>query len=176
MSDDSTSTDTLSSDRNLPFLFVMAYLPDSVNSNQLLFEMARYNFTNFTVRNFELNIEQQPGITRLLTSGFLNYDEALQYARKLYANESMRTLIQKCRCIIISDHNLSLIGTRYSYQDYDEFYQRTFAPLTISNEELLEIPEVIEQPDEENEQDNSQEKTPTPADNKNTNDFDEDFW
>ncbi|UKK48979.1 tetratricopeptide repeat protein [Prevotella sp. E9-3] len=176
MSDDSTSTDTLSSDRNLPFLFVMAYLPDSVNSNQLLFEMARYNFSNFTVRNFELNIEQQPGITRLLTSGFLNYDEALQYARKLYANESMRTLIHKCRCIIISDHNLSLIGTRYSYQDYDEFYQRTFAPLTISNEELLEIPEVIEQPDEENEQDNSQEETPTPADNKNTNDFDEDFW
>lgn len=176
MSDDSTSTDTLSSDRNLPFLFVMAYQSDSLNSNQLLFEMARYNFTNFTVRNFELNIEQQPGITRLLTSGFLNYDEALQYARKLYANESMLALVHKCRCIIISDHNLSLIGTRYSYQDYDEFYQRTFAPLTISNEELLEIPEIIEQSEEENGQDDSQEGAPTPADNKNTNDFDEDFW
>ena len=52
------STDTLSAERNTDFLFIIAYEADSVNENQLLFELARYNFTNFMVRNFDLQIER----------------------------------------------------------------------------------------------------------------------
>lgn len=94
----------------------------------------------------------------------------------------MAAVVHQCRSLIISDHNLSLIGTRYSYKDYDEFYQRTFAPLQISNEDLLEIPETIEQQEGEEEEADD-------ADNKNGNApvkqqqpvnngdiFDEDFW
>ena len=46
---DSTVVDTLSTERNQQYLFLLVYEPDSVNENQLLFEMARYNFTNFLV-------------------------------------------------------------------------------------------------------------------------------
>ena len=163
LADDSTSTDTLSADRTLPFVFMLVYQPDSLrlfgsddkthsvteNENQLLFEIARYNFTQFTVRNFEINIERQSGVNRMMVSGFLNYDEALQYARKLYAEPDMANRLGGCRHLIVSDHNLSLIGTRYSYRDYEEFYERTFAPLEISNEELLDVPEAIEQTEED---------------------------
>ena len=199
LADDSTSTDTLSADRTLPFLFILAYQPDSLQmtdaprpadgsyeltdyiaaqENQLLFEMARYNFTNFTVRNFELTIDRQTGISRLQVSGFLNYDEALQYARQLYASEQMMSIVRQCRSIVISDHNLSLIGTRYSYQDYDEFYERTFAPLTISDEELLQIPETIEQEeaDDNEASDDDSEEAPASQQSTTTSDFDEDFW
>ena len=199
LADDSTSTDTLSADRTLPFLFILAYQPDSLQmtdaprpadgsyeltdyiaaqENQLLFEMARYNFTNFTVRNFELTIDRQTGISRLQVSGFLNYDEALQYARQLYASEQMMSIVRQCRSIVISDHNLSLIGTRYSYQDYDEFYERTFAPLTISDEELLQIPETIEQEeaDDDEASDDDSEEAPASQQSTTTSDFDEDFW
>ena len=51
---DSASTDTLSVERNTNYIFLLAYQPDSVNANQLLYEMAKYNFTNFMVRNFEI--------------------------------------------------------------------------------------------------------------------------
>ncbi len=201
LEEDSTTTDTLSDDRNLPFLFILAYQPDSLKlgperanngrllsleeriaaaENQLLYEMARYNFTNFMVRNFDLTVDRQPGITRMLVSGFLNYDEALQYARRLYADETMASFIHQCRSLIISDYNLKLIGTRYSYKDYDEFYERTFAPLQISNEDLLEIPEAIEQEEGEDESDNADEENDNapvrqqPANNGDI--FDEDFW
>ena len=110
------------------------------SENQLLFEMARYNFSNFMVRNFDIAIDQENGVRRMTISGFLNYDEALQYARQLRSDQHIGALLQPCRPIIISRHNLSLIGTRYSYRDYDEFYERTFVPLVISNEELLQIP------------------------------------
>ena len=141
MAVDSASTDTLSAERNTDFLFIIAYEADSVNENQLLFEMARYNFTNFMVRNFELEIEKEGVVHRMLVGGFMNYDEALQYARRLYGDEAMRTHLRHARSLIISRRNLKLIGTHFSYDDYDEFYEKTFAPLNISDEQLLTIPE-----------------------------------
>ena len=152
---DSTKADTLSADRNVPFIFMMVYEPDSLSEqiengeNQLLFELARYNFTNFMVRNFELQIEPDGGLHRMLVSGFLSYDEALQYARKLSTSEELSAIMRLCHCFIISQPNLALIGSRFSYDDYDEFYQQTFQPMEISEEQLLEIPELPEQPEEE---------------------------
>ena len=52
LTSDSTVADTLSADPHQQFLFILAFEPDSVDQNQLLFEMARYNFTNYLVRNF----------------------------------------------------------------------------------------------------------------------------
>ena len=43
---DSTQVDTLSSARDISYIFLLAYQPDSVNQNQLLYEMAKYNFSN----------------------------------------------------------------------------------------------------------------------------------
>ncbi len=146
---DSTSADTLSMERNTGFVFLLAYRADSLDANQLLYEMAKYNFSNFMVRNFDITIDQDQGISRMLISGFLNYDEALQYARRLFADEAMAARLSGCRRIIISEENLKMLGTRYSYVDYEEFFERSFAPLKITDEELLNIPESIGQPAEE---------------------------
>ena len=174
---DSTVTDTLSADRDVPFLFILAYEPDSVNENQLLFELARYNFTNFMVRNFDLQIEQEGPLHRMVVSGFLNYDEVLQYARKLYAVESLAALLQPCQSLVVSQQNLALIGTRFSYDDYAKFYATVFQPLPVSDEQLLTIPERIDQPDAEDgpaeeEGDEDEETTSQGGDL----DFGEDFW
>ena len=144
---DSTISDTLSAERNQQFLFMLVYEPDSVNENQLLFEMARYNFTNFLVRNFELQIDEDHGLHRMITSGFLSYDEAMQYARQLYQNESLAERLKPCQSLVISEANLALIGTQFSYDDYQQFYEKTFVPMKVSTEKLLIIPEDIEQPD-----------------------------
>ena len=140
LAQDSTTTDTLSAERNIPFVFLLVFQPDSVNENQLLFEMARFNFSNFLVRNFDLEVERLQGFNRMMIRGFLNFDEAQQYARQLYSASQMTEQLRHCRSIVISEQNLALIGTRYSYKDYDEYYERTFQPLQISNEELLKIP------------------------------------
>ncbi|MBR0276342.1 MAG: tetratricopeptide repeat protein [Prevotella sp.] len=188
LEEDSTAVDTLSAERNVPFQFILVYQPDSLNENQLLYEMAKFNFSNFLVRNFDLNIERLQGFSRLAISGFLNFDEALQYARQLYAAEGMAETLRPCRSLVISDINLALIGTRYSYKDYDEFYEKTFMPLQISNEELLQIPEDIEILNEEDIDDTESEGTEDGGDSNEEApaqpqqqqnggfDFDPDFW
>lgn len=146
--DSISATDTLSTERNTGFVFMLAYHADSLDSNQLLFEMAKYNFSNFMVRNFDITIDADNGISRMLISGFLNYDEALQYARRLYADADMAAHLRGCRRIIISEENLKMLGTKYSYVDYEDFFEKSLAPLQISNEELLNMPEDVETPDD----------------------------
>ena len=151
LSADSTRQDTLDARTDLNFVFILAYQPDSVdvNENQLLYNMARYDFTNFLVRNFDIQIDEDHGLRRMLISGFLSYDEALQYARQLYADETMSEQVKDCRSLIISETNLPLLGTAFSYDDYLKFYEDKFIPLKISEEELLIVPEGMKPVDPE---------------------------
>ena len=83
------------------------------------------------------------GLTRMNISGFRSYDEALQYARLLFNYEPVYSLLPKARTIIISKENLELLGTQYSYQDYDEFYEEHFIPLKIKTVQLLTEPSIV---------------------------------
>ena len=147
--DDSTAVREFSNDRNAAFIYMIAYKPDSIDANRMLFELARYNFTSYMVRNFDIEIEQVDGLNRMLVKGFRNYDEALQYARQLQKQKLLMKLVGKSRQIVISDVNLPMLGKQFSYTDYAKFYEKNFAPLKIASEDLLEIPEVtVTEPDE----------------------------
>ena len=183
---DSTRADTLSAARDERFVFILAYEPDSVNENQLLFEMARYNFTNFLVRSFEITIDEDEGMHRMHINGFLSYDEAMQYARQLYADQQMAEKLKDCRSLIISETNLALIGTRFSYDDYQQFYEDTFVPMKISEEKLLIEPAEIELPDVEDlpseqqteQQEDDDDLFPNEKPQQKVQDFEfgDDFW
>lgn len=143
---DSTAVRELSDKRFAAFTFMIAYKPDSTDENRLLFELARYNFTSFLVRNFDIAVEDADGIHRMKVSGFRNYDEALQYVRQLFTNKTITSLIGRNRTIIISEQNLPLLGRQFSYDDYARFYDKHFAPIKISNEQLLNVPETVTTP------------------------------
>lgn len=140
---DSTAVRQLSDDRNAAFVYTIVYRPDSIDENKLLFELARYNFTSYMVRNFEIGVEDADGLHRMTVSGFRNYDEALQYARQLHAQTSVARLIGNNRTYVISEPNLPLLGRQYSYTDYEKFYTKHFAPLKTSTEPLLTEPDFI---------------------------------
>ena len=140
----------LSNERNTPFCFLLVYAPDSVRENQLLFQVARYNFTSYLVRDFDIVIDDLDGIHRMRISGFNNYDEARQYANQVMQQPSVQKLTGKARAFIISETNLPLLGAQFSYDDYSKFYNTHFAPLKISTSRLLIEPaEVVTQPGKE---------------------------
>lgn len=159
---DSTAVRQLSDDRNAAFVYTIVYRPDSVDENKLLFELARYNFTSYMVRNFEIGVEDADGLHRMTVSGFRNYDEALQYARQLHAQTSVARLIGNNRTYVISEPNLPLLGRQYSYTDYEKFYAKHFAPLKTSTEPLLTEPDFIAPAKPKNE-DESQDDFDTPS-------------
>lgn len=146
---DSINAKKLSNERNTNFVFMLVYQPDSVNQNKLLFDLARYNFTSYLVRDFNISVVEDNGARRMQVNGFRNYDEALQYAREALKQKNMAKLIGKARPVIISEENIPLLGANYSYDDYAAFYAKHFAPLKVSTYRLLTEPaEVSTRPSE----------------------------
>jgi hypothetical protein len=96
--------------------------------------------------------------------------------------------LEGCRSLIISAKNLALLGTRFSYDDYEQFYDEIFLPMKISQEKLLIQPADIEQTDAEDQgtdlQDTEERETeddktnPQKTQKKKVDDFDfgDDFW
>ena len=130
----------LKDDRYGNFVFVLAYPTNSLDENQLLFEVARYNFTSYMVRNFDIEIQEKQGITMMCVKGFLSYDEVHSYAQTLYADKHMNTLLEGIRTLLISEDNLKLIGTEFSFDDYKAFYEETFAPMDIPEDLQIDEP------------------------------------
>ena len=140
---DSDSTDAapqLKEDRYCNFNFVLAYPTGSLDENMLVYEMAHYNFTNYMVRNFDIEILADAGLTMMVIKGFLAYDEVHAYAQKLYADDHMRTRLEGIRTLLISDENLQMIGKEFSFDEYKEFYDQHFAPLEVPEDLQIDEP------------------------------------
>lgn len=136
-------------DRDIDFVFMLVYSPDSLNENKLLFEMARFNFTNFLVRNFEIQIEEVGGMRQMRLTGFLNFEEAYEYARQLFANQAVvRQTNGKAVPIIISAKNEELIGKPFSYKDYEDFYAQNFNKVELPKRNTLFEPADLNEPRE----------------------------
>lgn len=157
-----TQAQQFDSERNAPFLFVMAYPTDSIQTNQLLYEMAHFNFTTFVVRGFDMNVVNDNGLSQFRISGFNSYDEAHAYAQRVFKSAELNKFLKKSRILIVSKHNLDLIGTFFSINDYQTFFDKTFAPINIPNNLPVDTPPI--------EQHYEDEYTPEQLENINNND------
>ncbi len=178
MNADSTSTaDTLRAEVAKPFVFVLAYPTGELDDNQLIYEVAAYNFTTFQARNFDIALERVGLVTQLRISGFQNYEEVHIYAQQLYADAHMRERLEGIRAVLISQDNLPLLGTRYSYEDYTEFFDEKLSPLPVQENIILDEPtdlptidpEDVPAPTETNDEENNGEDE---DDSSNNNDDD----
>lgn len=143
-------------EKNCDFVFAVAYEHGSVDENQLLYEMARYNFTSFSVRNFDISIDRGEGIDMLLVRTFLNYDEAYIYMHRLLNNADMAHKLSGLKTFIISEDNLKKLMRGLSFSDYFQFYDTNFdriGSLIIKEDEptSLDEPTELPEPQEEDE-------------------------
>ena len=107
-------------------LFILAYPDGELDRNQLLFEVARYNFTNYMIRNFDMEFQTEQGIGMLKIGEFLNFDEAYVYSRSLYDDAEMAAKLSGIKALVISPRNLNTLLKYYSFNEYQEFYEEHF--------------------------------------------------
>ncbi len=129
----------LSDDRNVPFIFLVAYPTDSLDNDKVLFALAQFNIEHFTSRNLDIAQERGNGLTQFRVQGFRSFADVHHYAQQLYAQPKLRGLFRMARTELISVSNLRLLGTVVSYEDYRKFYNEHFAPLKIKPELPLEF-------------------------------------
>ena len=128
-----------------PYLFVLAYPTDSIDSDKLLYEMAHFNFTTFVVRGFDMTVVHDQGLSQFRVAGFTTFEEAHAYAQRVYASKELRPFLDKGRVLLISKDNLELLQTTFSINDYLKYYEKTFAPLRQPDQAPVEQTAPIEQ-------------------------------
>lgn len=147
---------TFNGNRRANFLFFVAYVRDSLDDNRLLYDLARFNFSNFYVRNFDIskqnmalyagelynlkgkNAEKERSrvlnVVTFSVSGFRSFDEAHRYAQSVFKSPALAEQLRRAHVYLISDENLALIPRVFSFVDYQKFYDKAFAPLKLNTD------------------------------------------
>ncbi len=138
-------------DPDSPQYLVLAFPRDEVNANQVLYDVARFNFSSFVVKDFDLEPMGFSNIGLLIIKGFANLKE-LEHYRAVMERNGFR-LPEGVRPIMISKANFELLLREgRSFEDYFRFQEE--AEKEATEEEILgpgmtmPTPE-SEQPEEE---------------------------
>lgn len=119
------------SDIDVPHVYIMVYSTDTVSANQLLYNVARHNFSHFVVKDFDLEQMTFGPLGLLVIKGFANFEELSHYKRVLDENAEL-VIPKQVRQVMISVDNFNLLlNEGRSFEEYFEFLEQ-------DNEEKVE--------------------------------------
>lgn len=122
-----------------PHYLVLLFSTENISPNQLLFDVARHNFTTYQVRDFDLEVMNFGRLGLLLVKGFRNEGE-LNHYRSLLAQDNGVIIPSGVRPVQISKSNFEkLLNGGGSFDDYFRF---------IGEETVKETHEAVLPPDE----------------------------
>ena len=113
-------------DKEAPHQMLMVFSADSIDANQILFIVARYNFTNFYIKDFDLSISTTDGVGMLQIKGFDNLRELMLYRRKIESSELIE-LPEGVRIVMISDENYNILMQGNTFENYFNFWETSMA-------------------------------------------------
>lgn len=111
---------TFVSDPDSPHYLVAVFPLDSVNPNTVLYDVARFNFSSFLVRDFDLEPMAFSNVGLLVVKGFGNLREVEKYLTKLESADAV--LPPGVSPVIISKGNFELLLREgRSFEEYFRF-------------------------------------------------------
>lgn len=111
-------------DPNAPQYLVLAFPRDSVSANQLLYDVARFNFSSFVVRDFDLEPMSFGNVGLLIVKGFGNMKQ-LEHYRTVMTEKGFE-LPEGVRPIMISKANFELLLREgRSFEEYFRFEEES---------------------------------------------------
>ena len=119
------STMIFSDAEDVPHLLLLAFKTDSLEMgrNNLLFEIAKFNFENYLVKDFDLEfIDTGNGLTVLVISGFSDLYELEDYHDRMDASPTL-LLPDTITQIDISDDNFRLLLRGRTFEEYFEWIE-----------------------------------------------------
>lgn len=123
-------------DPNAPQYLVLAFPRDSINANQILFDVAKFNFSSFVVRDFDLEPMSFGNIGLLIVKGFDNVKQVEHY-RNVMAEKGF-DLPAGVRPIMISKSNFELLLREgRSFEEYFRFEEE--AEVEAIEQEILDL-------------------------------------
>ena len=119
---------------------MLLFPTDTVSANELLFKIARHNFTSFVVSDFDLELMNFGRLGLLIVKGFENLSELNNY-RRVMAQSTTLQLPPQVRPVIISVADFEkLINEGRSFEEYFNYAREQ---MYIATEEEVLPPEIF---------------------------------
>ena len=115
--------------RNTPAMLLLVINQDEQQLNQLLYDIALFNFSQFMIKDFDL--KQELNFTRdqsaVIVSGFEKMDEAEWYHNLLTKNPeiSQKIIANNTQVICITQTNFEILSQHFTLADYLEWLKTT---------------------------------------------------
>ena len=110
-------------DNDKPQVFILLYPIDSVNSNMLLYEVARHNFNSFRVKDYDIEQMNFGTLGLLVIKGMDNFKEATNY-RTVFEQDQEINIPRQVHYVIISVDNFNLLlNEGRTFEDYFNYLE-----------------------------------------------------
>ncbi len=118
---------SFSNERSGLHLLLLTFKPGSPDKNRILFSMANFNFSQFSLRTFDFSFITIPGGEALLVQPFHSYDEVWRYVLMMQSDSLYTHQIRdEVTPLIISKENLSILLEQGTMEGYRLFSFKNF--------------------------------------------------
>jgi tetratricopeptide (TPR) repeat protein len=145
-----------SEDLDKEYLLLLMFKSNTVDRNELLYEVADYNFSNYVIQTFDLSFDTDASYDVLQIKGFAGFPAIKSYLDKaLGANGLLSNIDENIVAVPISVNNYVNVLPRMGMEQYTSFFSKEFdvlLPKLIAYwdknkddiDDLSEIPDLAE--------------------------------
>jgi len=131
------STLIFSAETKTPHKLLLLYPKGSVNENLLLFDVASYNFSKFSVNDYDLTLNPTGNIGMLQIDGFRSLEEVLHYYDMINSDDGYALNLDDAVIIVpVSTANYEILMRGKSLESYMTFFEEN---LGEGNEDIVEL-------------------------------------
>lgn len=117
---DSVAAAQFDDDTTKPQYLVVIYNVDSISTNQLIFDIARFNFNSFAVSDFDIEQMTFSQLGMVIVKGFKNFSELRNYRTVMERSRDFK-LPKGARAVMISEANFTLLLREG--RSFEEYFQ-----------------------------------------------------
>ena len=118
-------------DRDKPYVLLLMFEPNMIDRNELLYEVADYNFSNYVIQTFDLSYNADPVMSALEIKGFKDFKAIGSYLNRAMDEEGLLTKLDaNILPVPISANNYADMYPRLGLEEYIKFYTDSLSAAT----------------------------------------------
>ncbi|MDR1810877.1 MAG: hypothetical protein LBR34_10865 [Prevotella sp.] len=113
-----------------PYQVLLLFDPAATARNELLYDVADFNFSTFSLQTFDLSFGQMKPFEMLQVSKFASLGEVAEYTGKIFVENSLAQKLDSTVIILpVSDNNLGILLRGKSLNEYFDFFKEHYSEL-----------------------------------------------
>lgn len=113
---------------DIPYVLLLMFKPNTIDRNELLYDVADYNFSNYVIQTFDLSFDNDPPYEVMQMKGFSSFSTIRSYLAKAFTEGGlMHKLDSSILVVPISTDNYINVLPRLGLDKYMAYFSEHFA-------------------------------------------------